>query len=459
MTYNDEQKALFLNYLDNHTFCYWKGSKDKYYETELELIISPTCNTKCTYCYYNNYAEKYIYPNKINCKDKIIDNCEQIMKWIAKNHYNPGTIEIFSGEFINLPYCQEILDIIDKYAPKGTAVVIPTNGTFCRSEKTMEKAQKFLDKYEFSCKDHNIYIHYSLSVDGKYLDNITRAMKDGTQYDDIFYDRLFTFAAKNQLLFHPMVSANGIEKWLDNYDWYIENVMKYFDCNEIEAFQKIYLLEVRNPDWSAEECKYLEKFVKYLVNKTFKAFNSNIEDYWNNFLRGAHTFNFFSSLISTISRGLGCSIQQCFAVRLGDLALVPCHRTAYKGYNACYLKFDENSNLDIELENPNMYMFVQSFDARNGVLCSDCPISSLCSRYCLGANYEVNKDFFIPAKNVCLMEYAKIKSLVEAFNEIGVLDKILLEYEKYSNQPHARIKFAQITNLRNIIKKGVEYDF
>lgn len=453
MTHNDEQKALFLDYLNKHTFSYWKGEEISGYDAELELIITPTCNTKCVYCYYNNFAEKYIYPKEINCKDNIIKNCEEVMKWVHKNKYKPRSIEIFSGEFINLPYCDEILTIIDKYAAKGTCVTIPTNGTFCRSEKTIEKAQKILDEYDPYCKNHNIAVFYSLSVDGKYLDNTTRAMKSGTQYDDAFYDRLFSFAYKNHLLFHPMVGAEGIDKWPDNYDWYIDNIMKYFGCDEKEAFRKIYLLEVRNPDWSADECKAMERFVNYLVDKTFKAYGNDVDNYWNNFLSGRNNFNFFSGLISSCGRGLGCSIQQCFAVRLGDLALVPCHRTAYKGFNACYLKFDEDSNLDIEIENPNMYMFIQSFDAKCGIMCSDCPISSMCSHYCLGANYEVNKDFFIPVKSVCLMEYAKAKALVEAFDRIGVLNKVIKLYKTSSGSDSKR-KLAQIMNLINVIKEN-----
>lgn len=454
MNHNDEQKALFLDYLDKHIFSYWRGEGgEQGYEAELELTVTPTCNTKCVYCYYNNFAEKYIYPKEINCTENIIKNCEEVMKWLQKNNYRPRAIEIFSGEFINLPYCQTILDIIDKYAAKGTEVVIPTNGTFCRSEKTLEKAQKLLDEYNPSCENHNIFIFYSLSVDGKYLDNDTRAMKSGTLYDDAFYDRLFTFAAKNHLLFHPMVGALGIDKWPNNYDWYIKNVMDYFHCDERAAFRKIYLLEVRNPDWTAGECEDMERFVNYLVDKTFKAYNNDVECYWENFLTGRNNFNFFSGLLSTCGRGLGCSIQQCFAVRLGDLALIPCHRTAYKGYNACYLRFDEDSNLDIEIENPNMYMFIQSFDAKNGVMCSDCPINSMCSHYCLGANYEVNKDFFIPVKSVCLMEYAKAKALVEAFDRIGVLPKVI-ELYSHSNNAESKLKLAQITNLIKVIKEN-----
>ena len=444
MTHEEEQKNLFLDYLYKHIFFYWKEENLRYHSS-LELIVTPTCNTACTYCYYNNFAKKYLYTDNINCKETIIQNCEKVMKWVKNENFRPESFEIFSGEFINLPYCNEILEIIDKSAYKDALVVIPTNGTFCRSEETLKKAQDILDKYNCDRENHNIRVVYSLSVDGKYLDNDTRPMKNGVQYDDAFYDRLFKFAVKNDLMFHPMVGAKGIEKWIDNYEWYIENVMKYFQCTEEEAFSRVYLLEVRNPDWTPENCKDLEKFIEYLVDKTFKAYGENLKKYFKVFLGESRGFNFFSGVLNNIQRGLGCSIQQSLAIRLGDLSLVPCHRTAYKGYEACYFKFDENNKLDIDIVNPNMYMFIQSFDAKNGILCSDCPISSLCGSYCLGANYEVNKDFFIPVKSVCLMEYCKVKAIIEAFDKRGILNLLL-------RQGLSRSKRIQVENLINIIK-------
>ena len=453
MTYQEEEKKLFLDYLNNHVFTYWKESQSpesdscrNYYHQDLELIVTPTCNTKCTYCYYNNFADKYLYPNEINNKDTIIENCEKVMKWIYQNNYRIN-IEIFSGEFINLPYAETILEIINRYSQKDIQVSIPTNGTFCRSEKTLEKAQSILDKYNLD-PESNINIYYSLSVDGKYLDNSTRPMKDGTLYDDAFYDRLFKFAVKNNMNFHPMIAANGIEHWKENYNWYIENIVNYAGISEKEAIDWIYLLEVRNPDWTPDKCLALEDFTEFLVEKTFNAYGRDIDSYVE-FLKKFGNFNFFSTLIGSIGRGLGCGLQQNFSVRLGDLALVPCHRTAYDGYNAGYLKFDENSNLDIELENPNIYMFINSFNAKNGVKCCDCPIRELCSLYCLGTNYEVNKDFFIPVENVCLMEYAKIKAAIKKFDEIGILD-ILFSFKTAINM---RKKYAQVTNIRNLIKK------
>lgn len=438
MTYKEEEKKLFLDFLDRHVLKYWRNDPNtSKYRESLELIITSTCNTKCSYCYYKNYGNN-LYPPEINRKNLILDNFDKVINWVTLNNYSPS-IEIFSGEFFNLPYYKYMLDKI--LSETKCNVVIPTNCTFIFDDEKTKDIQKYIDSGR---------IYLSLSMDGKFLDNETRAIRSGLQYNDEYYDKLFKFAAKNNLGFHPMIGAKGINKWIDTIDWFYQNISKYFNLSEDDkVFRKVYLLEVRNPDWTDEELKYFDEFIEHLVDISYKIVNDPVK--YINLLRKELNINLFSQFISSVGRGIGCSIQQSLAIRLGDLALVPCHRTAYEGYLAGRLSFN-GKDLDIELENPYLYMNINGFNTINSYKCMDCPINTLCSHGCLGCNFEVNKDFFSPVSTVCKLEFTKIFSIAKAFDKRGILDAIIDLAKLESTQ---RNKYNELLNIKEIINNGI----
>ena len=471
MTHQDEQKILFKNYLQEHVFSNWEMGKREYegpendlnakqnftstisgFGTPLELIVSKVCNTKCSYCYYKNFGD-LLYPKELEDRKAITENCEKLLKWVRANDWYPQQIEIFSGEFFNLPYFEDILEIIEKntksYDDSPVIISVPSNCTFCMSDEGVEKIQKIIDDHNHTGSTH--YIGVSMSIDGKYLDNDTRAMRNGKKYDDAYYDRAFKFAAKNNFAFHPMIGAKGIEKWVDNWDWFVSNIMKYYNCDEIDAFKKVYLLEVRNPDWTPKEMEYLDKFITHYTKRAFELCNNNPKMFYDVFLHG-YGGNLYSEVSSLIPRGLGCSIQSNLMVRLGDLAIPLCHRTAYDGYLAGRLKLDGSKDWDIELENPNVWMLVNSFHSSHTVKCSECHISDVCNKFCIGCNFEVNKDFFVPVDTVCDMELVKSMSLVRNLDEIGVLDILINSLVKSSGE--SRKKGFQIKALRDFINEN-----
>lgn len=461
MSYDSERKQLFLDYLNRHTFMGWSVNEFKTSETykdSLELIVSPVCNTKCTYCYYKNYMD-CLYPRDIRAEKTILDNCRKLLEWVHLNEYIPLDVDIFSGEFFNLPYYSEILDIINtnmshvkKDNPTGRiTVTCPTNCTFCFSEEKTNEVQGVLDYYNNPNNDKsNIYIALSTSVDGKFLDNDTRPMRNGKQYDDEFYDRFFKFSARNDLCFHPMIGAKGIERWCDNFDWYVDNIMKYFQCSKIDAIRKIYLLEVRNPDWKVEEIEHFKKFITHYTDESFDAVDRDVFRYADEFLFSKGN-SLFAGITGFCSRGMGCSIQQSFSVRLGDLALVPCHRTSYHGYNGCRLILEEGKKeLDVELENPESYMLVNSFDSRTGVKCCDCPINRICNMYCCGTNFEVNKDFYLPVETVCDLQFAKAHCMATNLKRIGVLKMLTGRFASNSGFKPIAEMIQQLESLADI---------
>ena len=70
---------------------------------------------------------------------------------------------------------------------------------------------------------------------------------------DEFYDKVFSFAKHYGYGFHPMVAAASIEKWIDNYKWWIKMLKKY-DL----PMDYLMMLEVRNDDWTDEKIKEFE---------------------------------------------------------------------------------------------------------------------------------------------------------------------------------------------------------
>ena len=416
----DDRKKLLREFLEIYFLDNWRNGNPESFKA-LELIVSPHCNTKCSYCYYKNYGEE-LYHEHLAVDQTIIENSQIIFDYLVEENLTISALEIFSGEFFNLPYYKKILHQCEEYFTTMKIqgfISIPTNSTFLFDDKKTREIEEEMARL----KSKNIHIHLSHSVDGKYLDNDTRQLRNGKPYTDEFYDKLFAFAEKHGTGFHPMVSAEGIEHWIQNYDWYIDNIIRTSDSFS-HALRKLYLLEVRNPDWKVADLKYLEDFITHVVKDIFMRFGQDKEKFLSDFMFNKG-FNMFSSLLFRMDRGIGCSEQTTLAVRLGDLAITPCHRMSYDGYNAGYLVQEEGKIVDIKIENPETFILLKTFDAKQGPGCQSCPISELCSLYCMGVNMEVNKDFFIPVSTVCRMEFVKVYALVKAYLDIGVMDEII----------------------------------
>lgn len=406
----EDDRVLLENFIKIHYIDLWKKRNGD--SPLCELIFTPVCNTKCSYCYYKNFGEE-LNPPSLCSKDNLTDNLDTYLSFLKARGSIPEVIDIFSGEFFNIPYWKDLLSIIRKYCPESI-ITIPTNATFCFDEGRLLEIQDYLDA--------DPKVRLSLSVDGKYLDNDSRPTRSGQKYDDSYYDRLFRFGARYDFKYHPMISRVNIELWKKNYEWFIDNIAYYYGFSKFEALDYVYLLEVRNPDWTTEEIRHFSNFIKWYIPYTYSIVGDP-EIYTSEFIFGGS--NLLRSIVPISSRGLGCSLQSAFAVRISDLTVVPCHRTSYKGLNAGRLILEKNSpEFHIELENPISYMMTKSFTAINGAKCYSCDVKHLCVKYCVGVNYEVNKDLFIPVDQVCLLEKIKIDSIIQGFDSIGITDRV-----------------------------------
>jgi len=421
MDYKQQNDDLLVNFLNRTFFHSWKMSPENRKNTSfqnyssLELELNPLCSTNCKYCYLAKYG-KELMPVKSWNKKQIIGNLGYILEWLKKEKLNPN-LEIFSGDPLVQNTGYEMIEkIYNWYDGKDRInLLIPSNMDFLHYP---DKTQKILDYYEKFDKK-NIDFVISASVDGLFLEENRPHRSSVLKYDDVFYDKLFTFTKQTGTGFHPMIYSEGIEKWPENFLWFQKMFKKY----QI-PFQSIYLLEVRNANWTIHQCQELEKFMNFLVKWTWDHFNHSEEEMLN-FLFKGKGFNILTNGLSTIGRGIGCSIQSTMMLRLGDLKFVPCHRTSYDFMESGEFIVKDGKIDHISSINPSLLFTINGINISSLPGCNNCAIAQFCSGGCLGSQYETTGDLFSPIPTVCRMMHYKFRGLFRAYEEIGIMPKIL----------------------------------
>jgi len=250
----------------------------------------------------------------------------------------------------------------------------------------------------------------SLSVDGKHVENYNRPLRNGKIKDDVFFDRCFEYAKRWGLSFHPMIYSDTIDRWIDNFLWFQEMFKKHDIC-----WLNIYLLEVRNVNWTKEQLQHLYNFFKFIVGWSFEKSGQTAENFpkWS---FQHHVFNIFSPFAS-VGRGTGCSIQSTVQLRLGDLTHSVCHRAAYKPHEMWRFVVENDEIVDIEPINSNLMVAWASMDMETFPVCESCYLKYLCTGQCLGSMYEAQNTLFTPIPTVCAVEHVKIKAVMDGLLE------------------------------------------
>ena len=420
MTYQEENNKLVESFFD-HTF--GKGYRHpELKESEnfrsLEIFFNDKCNLACKYCYLQRFGDK-LYPKELQDGKKLIENLGLFLDWLDEKEYVPNHIEIFSGEvFIQDAGWKAIDMILDRYKgreKKTEFLVVPTNFTFILSPDLTQKVENVLEK----ARDIGLPMGLSSSFDGKYCE-ANRPFKSGKEIrDDAYYDKVFQFSKKWGTGFHPMVYSEHIENWEKNWLWFQENFTKYR-----LPWRNIYLLEVRNVEWTDKQMEDFGKFMEFLIRWTFKyPCGGDLEAYTKFLFDGG--YNILRNPLTSIGRGIGCSIQSAMALRLGDLSWVPCHRTSYSPFNFGHFKVENGKITGFEAKNTDMLTAMYSFDASTQPWCEQCLLKSLCSFGCLGSQLEVTGDPFTPIPSVCQLEHIKVGAMLKAYRELGILEPIL----------------------------------
>ena len=404
----------------------------------------------------------------------MLRNLDALIRWIKENDFYPK-LELFTGETFIQPIAFKVLNrIIDELGGDiERIIVVPTNFTFILSDKLTGKVERLLEKG----RARNINIILSASFDGKYCEG-NRPFKTNVESseesparvwswkyrglpdprNDEYYDRAFAFAKKWNFGFHPMIYSEHIKDWKKNFLWFQENFEKIN-----HPWYNLYLLEIRNVEWSDEQIQDYMDFIKFLWRWSYRKCGGNISTLFD-FLFKKKGFNTLSSALSTVGRGIGCSIQGTVFVRLGDLAIVPCHRTCYEAFNygrfkiesgiqkvsgytrkngstvKDYIKDAGDRIVGMEAENVELMFGIYTMDSANLPYCETCLINPLCNKGCLGSQYEVTGDMFTPIPTVCKLYHAKMKAMVEIFMELKIFDAVVNRISTHKREALITIK-------------------
>lgn len=431
---------------------------------QIEFDITGECNQKCEYCYLTKYRDK-IYPKNISDHKTILNNLNLFLNYLIKNKIWFQKLSLFSGEIWHLSFGYQILEelliyykntyISNKLEDKRI-IIIPSNFSFLLQEKATQKIEYFL--YEF--QKINVRLVFSCSVDGPLLDLINRPLNNDSKIknSDNFYEKIFHFCKKHGFGYHPMVNAYSIEKWPDQYKWWVDKILQY----EQDINRDIMFLEVRNDEWTDDK---IEKFLFYMnegMNYLYdKYYHKDKKEFLNNVLPTEPSLynNYKNFSLTSQGKNFNCPITYTIHIRLGDLAWIMCHRTSYDIFNYGYFKIKNNKIHGITANNITLPMIIYNTGFKSHPKCDVCPIGELCPRGCFGAQYEANKELFLPCKTVChlytaktLFLYYKIKTFID--NNTEQEKKYILDY--YYNNFISKINLEDRNKWKLIIKQLIQ---
>lgn len=437
--YQQEKNILLETFINR----YYKNA------SSVEFIISSECNQACEYCYLFKHGHK-MYPPESNNKENITRNLKLFLDYLYVNQFKLKTFDLFSGEFFQLDFWEEIFDILyqhpiiqEREIGEKNILSIPTNFSFLLDDALTERVEFWMDKFKNTDKAE---VFLSCSVDGpETLEELERPIigAPGVKQKD-FYDKLFNFLKKHRYVSHPMVTKNFVLNYKENYDFWIDNIIKY-DCTVQKRGQSVYsipmFLEVRDPEqWDSPEI--LEKYREFLFYVAEKDLNSYHNGDINEF--AMHIADDFSSELTFLGKynhvqpyiigipgmhiNIPCSIQSGMVCRIGDLSIVPCHRTCYP--NMLFGKFELNDEktkiIGVQGDKVTLAHKIQTCNPnRSFFKCSACSLKAFCMKGCLGSQYENTGELFGSQENVCKMMKVKYKTINDICEKYGLYDIIL----------------------------------
>ena len=131
-------------------------------------------------------------------------------------------------------------------------------------------------------------------------------------------------------------------------------------------------------------------------------------------------------------------------VRLGDLALCPCHRTSYDKYLFGKYIVENDEIVGVKANNVQLASAIYITNALIKPKCNECPIAMMCLKGCLGCQYENTNDIFYPVESVCNL--LKVTLLF-----------LHLKFQKMMREDNIKITlYPALMKLNKVIKKMLE---
>lgn len=398
----------------------------------LELFITPYCNQTCNYCYLVKHPE--LYPKEIANNQTILNNLRIFLNYLDEKKAFLYRVDLFSGEIWGYPFGNSIFDMLLEFLAKGNitikSIFIPSNASFCKSPELMS----VIENYIFKFKKYNCDLSYSISYDGVVLDESSRPTKNKKfldKSDNSYIDNLCLFAKRNDFGFHPMISPYRIEDQIENYNEWIKLLKKHWPNEEFKkTYGRVMQLEVREQGWTDEKITLYLKWLKHLMLTDLKEyFNNNILEFSQQGIRhnydGPSVFgmSYMPYRENYPSCMLGCTMGSFLTVRLGDLAIVPCHRTSYEQFIFGNYEVKDGKIVGVNCKNLPLLntLYVSGFQYKP--FCSICSLSGHCTKHCLGANYEAHGELLAPEPDNCNLQKAKVIFLIDFCEKYNILDK------------------------------------
>ncbi len=401
---NSVKDIILSNYVNKSIFKQWDGSPTNQIK-QLELMLSTKCDFKCKYCYYNKFGH-ILHPDSIN-PEIVLNNLDSLFKYLDINSQIPQSISLFSGEIltqeIGFKIIYKIIDFLKDKPQNSSNIVIPTGFSFMKNQNSIDKVK---DIYQV-CKKYNIKFRLSCSMDGKYSDS-NRPFKSGYIRDDSWYDSIFKFLKEYGISCHSMVYFENIDSWIDNFNW-------WFDMHDKHQLHNgfLHMLDVRNSGWTQSNIKSMYKLSRHIAEFILNRYSDlTIHEIINK----RWDCNWFSPFINGTYKAIPCGFETSFAIRLSDLKFYPCHRLQYPEFEGGQLLIDQNE-IKVKSKNPEMYICSRHTDGSNSPICENCSINKICDRGCYGSQYETMGDPFIPIPEVCAVQFARTKGVLDIIYE------------------------------------------
>ena len=416
--------------------------KESFKEKKVELIIKPECNQKCEYCYIYQHG-KELYPIETRQDNKtILNNIQIFLNYLYKNNIYIYDWDIFAGDLFYDDFWFSIMDVFytfyikmnKKNPDKSTVkIMMPNNFSFCHSDQKINKVKSYIQKF----KDLNIVLLFSYSSDGKYSTNI----REHQELSDEYYDKVFSLMAENRWGAHPMISYEGIDNAIKNYDWWIEQYKKYIYPVHEHDFMPGFL-EVRNDGWTDESIEKYLKLLEHMIWHRFAMCHYNRNEFMKHLFfpqdylhehnilpwhgMDLIRLNFSSKRENTMT----CAISHILVINCADLSIVPCHRLTYDFFTGGHFVVQNNEIVDIEATEGVHGFFNQiTSNTSFNLKCYNCENRYFCMWGCRGAQFEYNQETFLPIPSVCNLLNKKYTFLIKTYHELGIFDELFSQKE------------------------------